>query len=1125
MSITCPKCGCINRTGTKKCALCGTALEELSFEELFGPPKQLQGRYDIQRTLKQGQAASLYEVIDRQEANRPCQVQEMTTAFLDWQDREDAEERFLEAAAAWQAVRHPNIARITDAFVHNRRFYVVSEAVKGISLEDIVLDRRQKPSESTLLHWARQLCDALDYLHTQSPPIVLGHLSPAAIQIDPAGDLKLVDLGLARFTQSRATHDGARRGVPGYSAPEQRRGQLTPQSDIYSAGIILFAAITHHDPTERPLPALHKRAPHLSEATTRTIVRAFRRDPAKRFASAAEMRDALLAVAEPAVSTIRLQPFVLAEGHEASTLRDLVRLCATHWDDGLRALVNGRIEDWLAGSAHTLRATDHAAEAQEIEEAARCTAQAREKATREAAQPGMEKIAHSAAFAAWLEEMGAIGVQPRLDARPRGFDFGEIPPNMKAVAKIQIRNKGQGYLTGHVESPFPWLALPRPVFGCRAGETAEVEVVARGRRLPAGRSGSPQAILVASNGGQSWLEARAESSQPRLAAGPAVLDFGPITQGGSHVAYLTLSNQGGGLLSGQVGSRLPWLRVRRPAFHCPAGAIARIAVELTGTHMPSQATKATRVRQALVVDSDSGQASIGVAWTWARPSLALDATALDFGAARRGTRIEQVLTLSNPGTADLVGQASSQVDWLSVQPAEFRCPPGERQTIRVVCDTAYLPGGDTHASEAVIIDANAGQQALSAAVEVLAAELVVDAASLDLGTVRDGDDVEVTVTVGNRGSLPWEGDVRSNVPWLTVEPEALLCEPGHFVPLTVVLDTAAFEAGGEWTVKDALHIAGQGEERTIAAHVVLARPQLAVARHSLDFGIIGRDAVTTLPLELANPGTGELQWRIEWPKKGPDAWLEVTPASGTCRAGEQTVVQVKAYALAVGGDAGQAWLTVHSNAGRADLPASVALSAPTLVVEPLALDFGVSENYAPVSKTLRVSNRGVGRLQGAVTARVPWLSCQPETFECDSGASALIEVQALSEGLREGDHHAADALQVDSNGGRDEVSARLAVALVPRLHLSSSSLHFSRGGPAKQQIQMENQGYGALRVQVVPRTGWIRVNRREWTIKRGRKTCLEISVALDDVPSDERGTVEIRTPDEVTHLAIEVDEK
>ena len=71
------------------------------------------------------------------------------------------------------------------------------------------------------------------------------------------------------------------------------------------------------------------------------------------------------------------------------------------------------------------------------------------------------------------------------------------------------------------------------------------------------------------------------------------------------MAHLTLSNRGGGMLSGQVVSRVPWLRVRRSAFRCPAGASARIAVELLGGQIPPQAADATHLRRALIVSGGS----------------------------------------------------------------------------------------------------------------------------------------------------------------------------------------------------------------------------------------------------------------------------------------------------------------------------------------------------------------------------------------------------------------------------------------------------------------------------------------------------------------------------------------
>jgi serine/threonine protein kinase len=172
----------VNRSGSKTCALCGVELQELSFKELFGPPRELRDRYAIRRTLPQDVGTSLYQALDRREGGRPCHIQEVTTTLQDPLDRQDLEERFLIEAAAWQAVRHPHIARVTDAFVHSNRLYLVTEATEGTSLEEIVDDRRQNPSETTLLHWARQLAGVLDHLHSQAPPILLGYLSPAEFE-------------------------------------------------------------------------------------------------------------------------------------------------------------------------------------------------------------------------------------------------------------------------------------------------------------------------------------------------------------------------------------------------------------------------------------------------------------------------------------------------------------------------------------------------------------------------------------------------------------------------------------------------------------------------------------------------------------------------------------------------------------------------------------------------------------------------------------------------------------------------------------------------------------------------------------------------------------------------------
>ncbi len=1123
MSGICPKCGAVNRPGRSICVACGAELEPVLFAELFGPPKELKGRYIIQSPLREGAQVSLFRALDRAE-NRVCLVHQVSLSEIDLDRREVAQYRFLQEAAAWQKRRHPNIIQVLDAEVQNNRLYLVTEPIAGISLRSIIQDRQQSISEQNLLHWADQICDALEYLHSQVPPVILGCMSPATIHIDPSGHVQLAEVGLVRHERAGLLEPA--RGVPGYAAPEQRRGELTPRSDLYTLGIILYEAITRLDPKERPLPPLRKHSAGFSAPAVDAVAQAYHRDPAKRFASAAEMRSALMRGAPvqdaPALPAARdsassgkpvpvgldLPPFELSTGRTCTTVTELIQLCARFWDEGLLAMLNGRILEWLTRSVQTLRQAGQDAAAEQLDRALQTTIRAYDQIASQSGLSQATEVSRNASYARWLQDLGARGVQPSLQIGPAHLDFGVVGATVRATSALQIRNKGQGYLTGRVESSLPWLVVPDSVFGSRAGETAEVRVSARGRVLPSGRSGSPEALHVLSNGGNAWIGAYADSSPPELRVTPQTLDYGAIGRGASRVVHLTIANAGGGKLTGQVLSRAPWLRIRHRDFSCPAGASAQVAVELLSNQLPKGAV---RIRRALVVDSDSGQTQIDVAWQWARPVLELDALGLDFGSSERSEHVRRILTLTNSGSAELEGEAISLVDWLVIEPARFRCGPGMSQMLSVTCDTRQLAGGSTVAAEAIAIQANAGRQVLSASIDVRAPHLVMEPLGVEMGTVRDGEQVEQVLSVGNLGSLSWTGPIRVSVPWLTVEPQELSCAPGHFMPVSVIARSDAFEAGGEWTVADAIQIGDGPEALTVAVHIALSRPRLVLERHSLDFGLIGRTDIVTLPLEVANSGTGDLQWRIEV----QGTWLEAIPASGTCRAGETSIVQVNAYALAVDGTSGQAWLTVHSNGGRTDLAARVSLSSPLLSVEPLSLDLR-SENYGPASQIIRLSNRGVGSLRGTVKVQAPWLTCEPRAFECPTGLSAELQVAANLEGLREGLFGAPDGLSIESNGGSQEVAVRLTLVLTPRLVLSPQALRFSDA--AEQSLQLENQGYGTLRIRVVPHEPWISVSRQEWTIKPGNKARVRIN--LVGAPPLTEGCIEVHAPDQVIQVPV-----
>ena len=1107
MPAICPKCGAANPQERHTCRLCGAELEAATLSgllggEIFGPPRRLKNRYTVQRAISQGARANVYRATDTQ-TGQPCLVHQTSLTALDMDMREVLEQQFLQKAARWQTIDHPNILAILDADVQHHRLYLITAPVRGRSLRATLRDRNALVAEQTLLRWGEQLCNALEYLHNQKPPLVLGCLSPSAIHVASDGQIQIAQVGLIRYDRSGLF--GPAKGVPGYAAPEQKKGQVTPLTDIYTLGIILYHIITRFDPRERPLPALKKYGAAFSSPLIEAIVKAYRRDPARRYPSAAAMRDALLASSP--IQTIHLPPFQVAEGKTVTTIPDLAQACAERWDEGLLALINGRIAGWLAQAADELRQTGQTIQAEQIAHTAERTRQAQEQMTRQA-RPGREEIAHNAALAAWLQDLGAMGIQPSLEVKPLRFDFGIVAPTVRAKSAIQIRNQGRGYLSGRVESRLPWIDIPQPAFGCHAGETARVRVEARGKNLPLGDSRSPQAIRVLSNGGDVWIQAQAASSPPRLDVQPHTLNYGPITRGAARVAHLILSNKGGGRLSGRVTSKAPWLRIRRPNFSCPAGASARIAVELLGANLPK---RAVRIRRALIIDSDSGQATIDIAWKWARPALELDTLSLDFESTGRG-QVRRTVTLSNSGAAELIGEIRSLVPWLNVQPAAFKCAPGASQRIEVICDAAQLPGGSTVEAEAIAIEANAGAQTLSASVEIMAPQLTLDTTTIDLGTIRDDERAEAELMIGNHGSTPWSGWVRPTVDWLTVEPDQVVCEAGHSIPVTVMVNLAALPHGGEWRAGDAIRVQGSGEKRLIGARVFLSRPQLRVERRSIDFGLIGRTDIVTLPLEIANQGTGELHWRVE--TRG--AWIEIVPSGGVCQTGETATIEIKAYALAVSGESDQAWITIRSNGGRIDLPARVGLSSPELAVEPLSVALK-SVNYEPDVQTVSIFNRGVGKLAGAVASTVPWLTASPTEFECDAGMSTQIQVQANLQEIKEGVHEAFDGLRITSNAGEREIDVRLTLTLTPRLHVAATELLFER--EQTQTLLLENQGYGNLRVQLAADQDWIVFNRRHWTIKAQKKA--GVVVSLDNAPDNAQGSIEISATDKNVRIPIQ----
>ena len=287
----------------------------------------LRSRYKIMELVGQGGMGAVYRADDLRLEGRQCAVKEVqleTEAGFAAQSRE----QFHREASVLARLDHPNLPKVSDYFSEGGRDYLVMDFVAGRNLKEIMDEARLQGrflEEKQVRSWADQLCDALEYLHSQDPPILHRDVKPANIRLTPStvsgatsghrsgGTLKLVDFGLVKLLvpdDSRTITILQGRGTIQYTPLEQYggdTGHTDVRSDIYSLGATLYHLLTNQPPADvkqrflKPdsLPSPRSLNPRLSPRIDRAILRALEMHPDKRPASVAEFRADLHAFSLP----------------------------------------------------------------------------------------------------------------------------------------------------------------------------------------------------------------------------------------------------------------------------------------------------------------------------------------------------------------------------------------------------------------------------------------------------------------------------------------------------------------------------------------------------------------------------------------------------------------------------------------------------------------------------------------------------------------------------------------------------------------------------------------------------------------------------------------------------------
>jgi serine/threonine protein kinase len=275
----------------------------------------LRSRYKIVELVGQGGMGAVYRAEDLRLEGRQCAVKEIQLeAGVDFATQ--SREQFHREASVLARLDHPNLPKVSDYFSEGGRDYLVMDFVAGRNLKEIMDEARRQGrflEEKQVRAWADQLCDALEYLHSQDPPILHRDVKPANIRLTPGGTLKLVDFGLVKLLapdDSRTITILQGRGTIQYTPLEQYggdTGHTDIRSDIYSLGATLYHLLTNQPPADvkqrflQPdsLPSPRSLNPRLSPRTERAILRALEMHPDERPASVAEFKAELHSLSLP----------------------------------------------------------------------------------------------------------------------------------------------------------------------------------------------------------------------------------------------------------------------------------------------------------------------------------------------------------------------------------------------------------------------------------------------------------------------------------------------------------------------------------------------------------------------------------------------------------------------------------------------------------------------------------------------------------------------------------------------------------------------------------------------------------------------------------------------------------
>jgi tRNA A-37 threonylcarbamoyl transferase component Bud32 len=305
---------------SKFCPFCGAvAVAGAAADPNLG--KMVAGKYKVEKLLGQGGMGKVYLA-----HNVPLDQKVVLKVLLpEYGQDPDTVKRFQHEGRAASRLRHPNVIQVMDfGAMEDGTLYMAMEFLPGKDLAHLISNEFPL-GEKRIARIGAQILAALVEAHAQN--IIHRDLKPENVMIEQRrGDpdfVKVLDFGIAKITDAKTklTAAGLVCGTPEYMSPEQAKGaDLDPRSDLYSVGVIVYQMVTGLLPfdsdtpvgflmkhlTEPPMPPSQRQPEvEVSPDLEAFIMRSLSKDPAARFPSAEEMREALLTCVPEATGPVR----------------------------------------------------------------------------------------------------------------------------------------------------------------------------------------------------------------------------------------------------------------------------------------------------------------------------------------------------------------------------------------------------------------------------------------------------------------------------------------------------------------------------------------------------------------------------------------------------------------------------------------------------------------------------------------------------------------------------------------------------------------------------------------------------------------------------------------------------